>query len=306
MKKLGNFFLALLGSIFFLSSCQTSSEGEFQEGKSGLLYQYIREGSGETCQNGQVMLLNMIYTTEDDSTLFNTAQMGSPVPIEYTDSIAAQMGGLGEGFGMLKEGDSVRFKLKAEEVFQNTFRQPIPPFIKKDSYITFDIGVESIMSQEELRAYQTEQMQKQRETMMAQQQEQMQEDIATIDKYLEENNIDADSTESGLRYVITESGSGSVPSPGDSVYVHYRGTLLDGTLFQDSHDGEGKPYPFPLGQGWVIPGWDEGIALLKKGGKATLYIPSPLAYGPRARSEVIKANSILVFDVELVNVVSNN
>lgn len=305
MKKLGNFFLALLGSIFFLSSCQTSSEGEFQEGETGLLYQYIKEGSGATCENGQVMLLNMVYTTEDDSTLFSTARMGAPVPIEYNDSIAAQMGGLGEGFGMLKEGDSVRFKLKAEEVFQNTFKQPLPPFIDKESFITFDIGVADIMSQEELQAYQTEQMQKQREAMMAQQQEQMQEDIVIIDQYLEENNIDAESTESGLRYVITEDGSGAVPSPGDSVYVHYRGTLLDGTPFDASYD-RGEPFAFPLGQGWVIPGWDEGIGLLKKGGKATLYIPSPLAYGPQARSEVIKANSILIFDVELVDVVSNN
>jgi FKBP-type peptidyl-prolyl cis-trans isomerase len=305
MKKLDNFFLTLLGSIFFLSSCQTSSEGEFQEGKTGLLYQYIKEGSGATCENGQVMLLNMVYTTEDDSTLFSTAQMGAPVPIEYNDSIAAQMGGLGEGFGMLKEGDSVRFKLKAEEVFENTFRQPLPPFIDKESFITFNIGVADIMSQEELQAYQTEQMQKQREAMMAQQQEQMQEDIVIIDQYLEENNIDADSTESGLRYVITENGSGTEPSPGDSVYVHYRGTLLDGTPFDASYD-RGEPYAFPLGQGWVIPGWDEGIGLLKKGAKATLYIPSPLAYGPQARSEVIKANSILIFDVELVDVVSNN
>jgi FKBP-type peptidyl-prolyl cis-trans isomerase len=233
--------------------------------------------------------------------------MGGPVPIEYNDSIAAKMGGLGAGFGMLKEGDSVLFKLKAEDVFQNTFQQPMPDFIKKESFITFDIGVEDIMSPEEYREYQTAQMQKQRETMMAQQEGQMKEDIATIDQYLEENSIDADSTESGLRYVITEQGIGTVPSPGDSVYVHYRGMLLDGTLFQDSHEeGEGKPFAFPLGQGWVIPGWDEGIALLKKGGKATLYIPSPLAYGPQARSEVIQANAILKFDVELVEVVSNN
>jgi FKBP-type peptidyl-prolyl cis-trans isomerase len=304
MKKLSNFFLAALGIIFFFSSCQNSS-GEFKEGEAGLLYQYINEGSGATCENGQIMLLNMVYTTEDDSTLFSTAKMGGPVPIEYNDSIAAKMGGLGAGFGMLKEGDSVLFKLKAEDVFQNTFQQPMPDFIKKESFITFDIGVEDIMSPEEYRTYKTAQMQKQREAMMAQQEGQMQEDIAIIDQYLEENNIDADSTESGLRYVITESGSGTVPASGDSVYVHYRGTLLDGTPFDASYD-RGEPYAFPLGQGWVIPGWDEGIALLKKGGKATLYIPSPLAYGPQARSEVIQANAILKFDVELVEVVSNN
>ncbi len=303
MKKLDNLFLALLGSIFLLASCQSS--GEFQEGESGLLYKYVYEGSGPTCENGQVMLLNMKYTTEDDSLLFSTDKMGAPVPIEYVDTVAAKMGNLGTGFGMLKEGDSVLFKLKAEEVFQNTFQQPLPDFIKEGSFITFNIGVVDIMSPEEHREYQTAQMQKQREAMMADQAEQMEEDIAIIEEYLEENNIDAETTESGLRYIITEEGSGQVPAPGDSVYVHYRGTLLDGTPFDASYD-RGEPFAFPLGQGWVIPGWDEGIALLQEGGKATLYIPSPLAYGAQARGGVIQANSILKFDVELVDIVSSN
>ena len=282
MKKLSSFLLALPGIIFLLSSCQNS--GEFKEGESGLLYQYINEGSGPTCENGQIMLLNMVYTTEDDSTLFSTENMGGPVPIEYSDSVAAKMGGLGAGFGMLKEGDSVLFKLQAEDVFQNTFQQPLPDFIKKESFITFDIGVVDIMSPEEYRSYQTAQMQKQRDAMMAQQAGQMQQDVATIEQYLEENNIDADSTESGLRYVITEQGSGTAPSPGDSVYVHYRGTLLDGTPFDASYD-RGEPYAFPLGQGWVIPGWDEGIALLKKGAKppCTFLLRWPMVHKPEAR-----------------------
>ena len=63
-----------------------------------------------------------------------------------------------------------------------------------------------------------------------------------------------------------------------------------------------QPYTFPLGQGQVIKGWDEGIALLNEGSKARLYIPSPLGYGSRDRSPIIRANSILVFDVELVEV----
>ena len=82
--------------------------------------------------------------------------------------------------------------------------------------------------------------------------------------------------------------------------VHYTLKTLDGKAIESSRD-RGQPFPFTLGQRQVIPGWDEGIALLKKGGKATLIVPSGLAYGPNA-SGPIAANSVLLFDVELVDV----
>ncbi|MCL4152617.1 UNVERIFIED_CONTAM: hypothetical protein GTU68_011818 [Idotea baltica] len=134
---------------------------------------------------------------------------------------------------------------------------------------------------------------------------QLDKDISIIEDFLKENNIAAQSTESGLRYVLENEGSGESALPGDNVKVHYTGTLLDGTKFDSSYD-RSEPLSFPLGRGQVIPGWDEGIALLKKGGKATLYIPSPLAYGPRGAGAVIKPNSVLKFEVELVDIEKAN
>ena len=115
-------------------------------------------------------------------------------------------------------------------------------------------------------------MRKQQEEMMAMMSEQMTVDSATITQYLEENNIDAKATESGLRYQITKKGNGVQPAAGDSVFVQYKGTLLDGTEL--NLRPEQGPFGFVLGQQQVIQGWDEGIGLLNKGGKATLYIPS--------------------------------
>jgi len=101
--------------------------------------------------------------------------------------------------------------------------------------------------------------------------------------------------------VIDGEGTGNHPEPGQTVFVHYTGMLLDGTKFDSSFD-RGEPLDFPIGQGQVIRGWDEGIALLKKGGKGTLYIPSPLAYGPRGAGADIPPNGVLKFEVELVDI----
>ena len=108
-------------------------------------------------------------------------------------------------------------------------------------------------------------------------------------------------TESGLRYQITQEGTGQNPTAGQNVSVHYQGQLTKGTVFDSSYTRD-APISFPIGQGRVIKGWDEGIALLKKGGKARLIIPSELAYGERGAGGVIPPNATLVFDVELVDI----
>ena len=108
-------------------------------------------------------------------------------------------------------------------------------------------------------------------------------------------------TDSGLQYVILEEGTGASPEPGSLVAVHYTGTLEDGTVFDSSRD-RGQPIQFPVGRGQVIPGWDEGIALMKEGGKARLIIPSDLAYGDQGIQGIIPPGATLIFDVELVSV----
>jgi len=109
-------------------------------------------------------------------------------------------------------------------------------------------------------------------------------------------------TESGLKYVITkENPEGQQATAGKTVSVHYEGRLLDGKVF-DSSFKRNKPIDFPLGKRAVIAGWDEGIALLKKGEKATLVIPPDLGYGPRGAGGVIPPNAYLIFDVELVDI----
>ncbi len=108
-------------------------------------------------------------------------------------------------------------------------------------------------------------------------------------------------TSSGLEYIEVQAGTGTQAAAGKTVSVHYTGKFQDGKVF-DSSVSRGEPITFKLGVGQVIKGWDEGIALMKVGGKAQLIIPSSLGYGERGAGGVIPPNATLVFDVELVDV----
>jgi peptidyl-prolyl cis-trans isomerase A (cyclophilin A) len=120
-----------------------------------------------------------------------------------------------------------------------------------------------------------------------------------MDKVLNETYGSAKTTASGLRYIIEKEGEGESPKATSSVTVHYTGYLLNGNKFDSSVD-RGQPATFGLNQ--VIPGWTEGLQLLKPGGKAKLIIPANLGYGANGYPPVIPPNSWLVFDVELIKV----
>ena len=108
-------------------------------------------------------------------------------------------------------------------------------------------------------------------------------------------------TDSGLQYTDLEVGTGAEASAGQTVVVHYRGTLEDGSQFDASYD-RGQPFSFPLGAGRVIKGWDEGVQGMKVGGKRKLVIPPDLGYGARGAGGVIPPNATLIFEVELLEV----
>lgn len=109
-------------------------------------------------------------------------------------------------------------------------------------------------------------------------------------------------TDSGLQYMVVREGTGAQPKATDTVKVHYKGTLIDGKIFDSSYK-RNAPVEFPLNR--VIKGWTEGIPLMKVGGKSTFYIPSNLAYGPNGRPG-IPGNSALIFEVELLDIVNKD
>lgn len=311
MNRLKQYSFIIILMAIVLTAC---GQREFVTSDTGLEYCKVKEGSGERPNDGEFVMLNVSYSDANDNVMFSSADRGGALPLNYVDSVFDSNGSLEEGFKLLGKGDSIILKVKAEKIFKVSFRQPLPDTIPPESIITVNMGVQDIFTQEEFQAYRMEQSQKMRAEAEEKAKAQVAIDAKIIEDYLIENNIEAQSTPEGLYYVISQEGNGEMPSVGDRVHVAYTGTLLDGTLFDSSVEADAKaggtyqsgrtyePYAFPLGKGQVIKGWDIGIALLSKGAKATLYIPSGLAYGSRQSGAVIKPNSVLKFDVELVDI----
>ncbi|MBV0933948.1 FKBP-type peptidyl-prolyl cis-trans isomerase [Marinobacterium weihaiense] len=150
---------------------------------------------------------------------------------------------------------------------------------------------------EVMQAFQSRKMEEQRQAMAKLAQDNLDKGQA----YMAENGKKdgVETTESGLQYEVLEAGSGASPTAEDTVKVHYRGNLIDGTEFDSSY-ARNEPVSFPLNG--VIPGWTEGLQLMKEGGKSRLVIPAELAYGPGGMGNAIGPNETLVFEVELLEV----
>lgn len=156
---------------------------------------------------------------------------------------------------------------------------------------------DSKMTKEEIQ----QAMMKLQESAMKKQQEAAEENKKKGADFLEKNKSaeGVKVTTSGLQYKVEKEGEGKTPTKTDTVKAHYKGTLIDGTQFDSSYD-RGQPAEFPV-QG-VIPGWSEALQLMKVGAKYKLFVPPELAYGASGRPG-IPANSVLVFEVELVDIV---
>jgi FKBP-type peptidyl-prolyl cis-trans isomerase FklB len=154
-------------------------------------------------------------------------------------------------------------------------------------------------AQQVVRAY----FQKKQQEEMAKRQEEAKKNKEEGEKFLAENKTKegVQTTESGLQYIVLKEGTGEKPTTASKVKVHYHGTLIDGTVFDSSVD-RGEPTEFGVSQ--VIKGWTEGLQLMKEGAKYKFFIPSDIAYGANPRpGGKIKANSTLIFDVELLEIV---
>ncbi|MGK7392096.1 MAG: FKBP-type peptidyl-prolyl cis-trans isomerase [Candidatus Cyclobacteriaceae bacterium M2_1C_046] len=310
MKNIKLGILLLAG----LAACDTGTGTKTTP--SGAEYEVLRNSENEVAQDGHFLVLNMQFVGKNDSVWVNTVETGIPRVVIKQDSVWKESGRpLEEMLIDAGVGDSMKITLAASKLFEGG---QMPPNVGPEDNFTIYIGVQDVLSEEQFQVWQQEMAQKQQAKAEEQRTEQHEKDVQTIKEYLETNNIDAQATESGLSYVIKEEGTGQKAEAGDQVRVNYAGYVLGGEYFDTSlkelaeekglfnPQREYGPLTFTLGQQQVIQGWDEGISLLSEGGKATLYVPSTMAYGPRQRGEVIGANSILVFDVELVEVIEEN
>ncbi len=298
MKKYLFIIVAGMISGLFFSACnQTKSEYPgFDKTESGMYYKFLTKSNDTTsAQMNDYMEVYMDYgTLNPDSVIFSSKKNNPDKPtmnIPLRPSVFK--GDIYEGLAMMHVGDSARFLCNSDSTFTKLFRMPVPKGMDSAKVLFFDIKLVSVKTAEDI---QHEQLQKMEEAKNA--------EPAAREAYLKEHNITVKPTDDGLYVIINKKTNGIKPKEGDKVKVHYTGYLLNGEKFDSSVD-RGKPFEFTLGKGQVIKGWDEGIAMLHKGEKATFIIPSSLGYGQRSMGP-IGPYSTLVFDVELVDVTKGN
>lgn len=277
----------LLVVLSFFICTQAFAKIKFDSTATGLKYHFFkRDIKGKKPALNDIIVLHMIARSSTDSAFIHTYRDGGK-PISISVNPSTFPGSLEEGFVMMAKGDSAVFMVNADSLFAKTFRQPLPPFIKKGSKVTFTIKMVDVTSRAELEA----KAKAEAEIIKAQENE-------VISKFVAGKNFVKDA--SGI-YIETlkANPSGYVPQKGDSVYVHYLGTLMDGTKFDGSYD-RGEPISFPVGNGYVIQGWEIALMKMHEGEKIRVVIPSWLAYGEQERGPVIKPYSTLVFEMELI------
>jgi FKBP-type peptidyl-prolyl cis-trans isomerase len=260
---------------------------------TGIYYLETKKGTGKSAvKDGYVSANYTVYLLGGEK-LFSTLDRGEPVDFKFGSQFENK--GFQEVISMMREGGKANAIVPSAMAFgAQGAGSVVPPF----STLYYEIELVKIMSNDEFERKQADKnAKKQADAAQMEKGE-----AAAIQKYLKDNNITPTTTlPSGLIYVEKQAGSGPKPVEGKKVKVQYTGKLLDGTVF-DSSVERGQPFEFVLGRGAVIEGWDLGIALMKEGGKATLIIPSKLAYKDKGAEGVIPPFSPLVFDVELVEV----
>jgi peptidylprolyl isomerase len=235
-----------------------------QKDVNGITYLLQKAGKGKLINKGDKVRLHYRGTLVDDRPFDNSYDRGQP--FEFIVGMGQVIVGWDKAFLNLRGGDKVKLTIPPDLGYGNT---PMPK-IPEGSYLVFDIEILEVFP-----------------------------DFAP--KPFSLKGKEKKTTSSGLEYYIIEEGMGDAPVRSKTVEVHYTGFLENGDIF-DSSVLKGQPISFRLGVGMVIPGWDEGIGLLKPGGKAVLSIPYQLAYGENGRPPKIPAKARLIFNVELISV----
>jgi FKBP-type peptidyl-prolyl cis-trans isomerase len=288
--------IALLG-MTVLSACHSGS-GDFKN-VNGIEYKIVKDAPGDMHPKvGDFASIN-IKMYAGDSLLADSRKLNDGKPVEMQVQEAKMRGDWAAALTQLTPGDSAIFRVKVDSLKKFLGGQPLPPFMKAGTYLKYQISLVSVKTAEDYKKEQDAKLGQQKDI-----------DDKTLQDYFAKNNIKANKTADGLYYTIQSEGSGNQLKAGDTAYINYTGKTMDGKVFDSNtdpamaHGRPMKPLQIPVGAHMMIPGMDEGIALLKKGSKATLYLPSGLAYGPASPGPGIGPNSILMFDVEVKDVKS--
>ncbi|GIV26493.1 MAG: hypothetical protein KatS3mg027_0307 [Bacteroidia bacterium] len=294
MKK---HLLIISGITLFAASCKQAKFKGYEEAENGLFYKFfIKNDTTLTPQVGDGIAIQYIIKKQsNDSLIVNSKDVsrdGSGIA-KFLLQPPTFKGSIEDGLLMMHKGDSASFIISADSFFIKTNKMnELPPFIRPGEYLNVYVKLVDIKTRKEL-----EENQKKQEEELAKLKE---EELKKLDEYIKKNNIKVKPTNSGLYYIELKKGKGDKIGMNYVAKVHYRGELIDGTVF-DSSEGK-EPIEVTVGMGQVIAGWDEALQMMQKGTKAKIILPSSIAYG-RQQAGPIPPYSTLIFTLEVVDVV---
>jgi FKBP-type peptidyl-prolyl cis-trans isomerase FkpA len=279
----------------FFAACSSDGTSNTVKTPSGFPYEHSLQNEGPKPAAGEYAYFHVSMSNGDSTTFDSHDQPDIPriVMPDLTDPQNNKPSPIVEAISVMSVGDKLTLYYPLDSLKGNP-----PPGYEGAENIIYNIELTDIQTAEEF--------QEEQNKMMAAAQVRFKEVEVMAAEYLNqykagELDDQVQTTDSGLKYIIHEEGEGSSPQQGQTVFANYYGMLVeDGSMFDNSF-ARGREFSFPVGQGRVIRGWDEGFQLLKKGAKATLIIPSDLGYGEAGSPPKIPGNAELAFYVELVN-----
>lgn len=259
---------------------------EFKTHKDGFQYAFIdRSETGLSPRIGDVVTMKISITAPNDSVL------------KKTDYFRVQVqkskfkGGIDNALQFMHEGDSMAFLIDALKYYRHYEKKNVPQYLKQGDLLRFNIRMVDVKS--------IKQVEKERTLRLISGEKR---EVIALKKFLERTAINDSADVNKIFTKTLRKGAGRKPVMGNKVSVHYFGYFVDGSSFDNSYQ-RGKPFDFQLGAGQVIPGLEKGVMKMKVGEKATIVIPSPLAYGDKGMPQAkIAPYTTLVFDVELLGV----
>lgn len=300
MKKL----VIVLGlAVTGLAGCKN-----FEKGEGDMLYKIHTDKSGETIKEGDFVAFKAIEKTEGDSVLYSSYDYDRPSLLVKEKSVFK--GDLFAALGLLSEGDSATFKINIDSMVQKMGRPQPSDTTKK--YLVYTIKIDKVIPKGKL----TDSLFRGKiDAFLKTEMDQAKTGEANkVKAYVSAKSLKPTVTASGLNYVVTTQGSGPKANPGDTVLVNYTGMFLSGKVFDSSLAEVAKkngtfnpqrpyePLKLPVGMNGSIAGFEEGLMLLPKGAKATLILPSSLAYGEQG-NQGIPPFTPLIFEVDVVNII---
>lgn len=272
--------LSLAAATSLLFSC---NQFKVTQDPDGSKYQIHEEGKGKKIKAGDILTFDLVIKAANDSTFEDTYKRNQPI------TMVAQQGTYKGSFENalmhLTEGDSATVMINADSLFAR-MNQPLPAGITKGSDFRFIVKIKSTQTREDFQKAQDAKKTNEAKLM---------------EDYAKKNFPSATKTQYGMYHVVVKEGTGDLIKAGQTVTVDYTGKLMDGKVFDSSVGKPGPKFQVTVGQGAVIPGWEQALALMKKGEKAIFFIPSNLAYGEQGGGP-IEPFSSLIFEMEVLDV----